>query len=200
MTMTSIVLVLFLIMDPIGNIQSFLSQLERYSPRKRALVTLREMGFALLLMLFFNFAGELIFNVLDISEVTVRLSSGVILFLVAFEILFPTINNFRQNLPQEEPFFIPLAMPLIAGPSLLATIMLYAHIEESLSVMVIALFIAWLLALLVLLFAGPIHRCIGSNGLFACERLVGMILILLAIQRFMEGVLMFLQSKPSVGA
>jgi len=184
-------------MDPIGNIQSFISQLSRYDQRQRMWVLLREMLFALGLMLLFNFAGELFFNVLDISEITVRLSSGVILFLVAFEILFPTMNNFRQNLPKEEPYFIPLAVPLIAGPSLLATIMLYAHIEESFVVMVVAILIAWVFALLVLMFAHPIHRLIGNNGLMACERLIGMILILLAIQRFMEGVLMFIRSTST---
>lgn len=197
MTLTSIVLVLFLIMDPIGNIQSFFSQLERYDQRKRIWIVFREMLFALMVMLIFNFAGEVIFDILDISEITVRLSSGVILFLVAFEILFPTANNFRLNLPKEEPFFIPLAMPLIAGPSLLATIMLYAHIEESFFTMVIAILIAWALALLVLLFAKQIHRVMGNNGLAACERLIGMVLILLAIQRFMEGVLMFIESPPT---
>lgn len=196
MTFISIVLVLFLIMDPIGNIQSFLAQLNGYDRQQRVKIIIREMCFALAVMLVFNFAGEIIFNVLDISEITVRLSSGVILFLFAFEILFPTVNNFRQNLPKEEPYFIPLAVPLIAGPSLLATIMLYAHIEESLLVMVFAILLAWALALLILLFAEPIHRLIGNNGLVACERLIGMILILLAIQRFMEGVLMFIHSIP----
>lgn len=192
MTLITIALVLFLIMDPFGNISSFTSQLERYQKKKRLFVIFREMGFVLILMIFFNFMGEILFDVLDVSEVTVRLSSGVILFLMAIQILFPTVNTLRRNLPNEDPFLTPLAVPLIAGPSLLATIMLYATLEPSQPLMLMGIAIAWSMALIVLLFADPISRLIGKNGLTATERLMGMILVLISIQRFMEGVKLFI--------
>lgn len=194
MTLTSIALVLFLIMDPFGNITSFLSQLKRYDRKRRVIVTFREMGFVLLLMILFNYIGEVLFYVLALSEVTVRLASGLILFLTALEILFPSFNTMRQNLPDEEPFLIPLAVPLTAGPALLATIMLYAHLEQSQPLMLMGIFIAWLVALVVLVFAEHISQLIGKSGLGATEKLMGMILVLIAIQRFMEGVKLFVEN------
>ncbi len=192
MTTFSIALVLYLIMDPIGNIGSFLSQLSRYPQKKQLWVIVREMFFALIAIFIFSAIGENLFVILDLSETTVRLSSGLILFLVALQILFPTTNSMRENLPKEEPYVIPLAIPLTAGPSLLATVMLYAHLEESNQIMFAGILIAWIAALITLLLGSKLQRLIGDNGLAASERLMGMILVLLAIQRFMEGVMLFM--------
>lgn len=200
MTTFSIALVLYLIMDPIGNISSFLSQMSAYSEKKRLWVTFREMLFALIAILIFAFIGENLFQILDLSETTVRLSSGLILFLVAFQILFPTTNSLRENLPEEEPYVIPLAIPLTAGPSLLATVMLYSHLEESNQMMLSGILIAWIAALITLLLGGKLQKLIGDNGLVASERLMGMILVLLAIQRFMEGIKLFMSTSSSLAS
>jgi len=194
MSFYSIVLVLFLIMDPLGNISSFLSQLQGYDGAKKRLVVLREMGFALGAMLLFFCIGEFLFQFLDVSEITVMLSSGIILFLVAIQILFPTVSSLRENLPKEKPFVIPLAIPLTAGPSLLATIMLYAHTEPSV-MMLQAILFAWALATAILLLAPEIFRFVGKNGLLAAEKLMGMVLIMLGIQRIMEGIHLFIQNS-----
>lgn len=191
MTLFSVALVLFLIMDPVGNIISYLGLVEGLSPKRRLWVVLREMLIALAFMILFNYIGEYIFDLLSLSETTVRLSSGVILFIVAIKILFPAQDSIRANLPKGEPFIIPLAIPLIAGPSLLATIMLYAHLEPSQPLMLGAIILAWLAASAVLLLANPLQRILGKNGLMACERLMGMVLVLIAVQRFLEGILLF---------
>lgn len=192
MSLLSVTLVLFLIMDPVGNISSYLSLVKEISPSRQRIVLIREMGIALIAMLAFNFLGEFIFYFLEVSETTVRLASGVILFLIAIKILFPSTNGLRSNLPKGEPFIVPLAIPLIAGPSLLATIMLYAHLEPSQPIMLEAILIAWLCAFIVLLFAPFLHRMLGNNGLIACEKLMGMVLVIMAIQRFMEGIQLFI--------
>lgn len=194
MELITIVLALFLIMDPIGNISSFLSLLKGETPMRQRMIIVREMLFALAVMVLFNTIGEHLFNILSISEVTVRLASGIILFLIAIQILFPSVNSLRANLPQEKPFIIPLAIPLIVGPSLMATIMLFAHIEPSQLLMLEGIGIAWLMALAVLLMGPMLQRIMGDNGLIACERLMGMILILLAIQRFLEGIQLFVKT------
>ena len=181
-------------MDPVGNISSYLSLVKGIKRPKEIKILGREMLIALALMLVFNFIGEGIFNVLQISEITVKLSSGLILFLVALQILFPTLNSIRQNLPKGEPYLIPLATPLIAGPSLLATIMLFARAEDSMVVMLEAIFAAWFIAFLVLLSAHFLYRILGNNGLIACEKLMGMILVLLSIQRFLDGIKQFLET------
>jgi multiple antibiotic resistance protein len=117
--------------------------------------------------------------------------------LIAIKILFTAADSPRANLPKGEPFIFPLAIPLIAGPALMATIMLYAHLEQLQSVMLAAIFIAWLLSFLIFLSAGPIKRILGNNGLMACERLIGMVLVLVGVQRFMEGLLLFWATQPN---
>lgn len=188
MTIFSISLVLFLIMDPIGNISSFLKMVEGIDPKKQRLILLREMMIALLVMVIFNYIGEGIYDLLQISDPAVRLSSGVILFLIAVQILFPNLTGIRENLPKEEPFIIPFAIPLIAGPSVLATIMLYAHMEQSQPVMLFSILCAWIAALIVMYISRPLYKVMGENGLMACEKLMGMVLVLIAIQRFLDGV------------
>ena len=187
----SLAFILFLIMDPVGNINSFLTLVKDLPPRQQRQVVVREMLIALFVMLLFNFIGELLFDLLQISEKTVRIASGVILFLVALKILFSAKDSPRANLPKGNPFIIPLAIPLICGPSLLATIMLFAHIIPTFPVMVTAIFAAWLAASLVLYFAPELQKILRNNGLIALERLMGMVLILLAIQRFLEGLQQF---------
>jgi multiple antibiotic resistance protein len=188
MTLT---ITLFLIMDSLGNISSYLTLMKDLAPARKRYVLFREMFIALGVMLFFNFLGEYIFQFLEISETSVRLATGVILFLTAIKILFPSTNSLRSNLPHGEPFITPLAIPLVAGPSLLATIMLYAHMETSISAMLAAIFIAWIGTVIVFLFASTLLRYLGKNGLMACERLTGMILVMIAIQRFAEGIQLF---------
>ncbi|CCB86769.1 MULTISPECIES: MarC family protein [Parachlamydia] len=196
LSLFSITLVLFLIMDPLGNIGSFREMLKRIDPKKQKIIIMREMLIALFTMLVFNFLGEVIFEYLQVTETTVQISSGIILFLAALKILFPSKDSPRSNLPQEEPFIIPLAIPLVAGPSLLATIMLYAHMETSVPLMLGSIFIAWGLASIILLFSNRLYTVLGNNGLVAFEKLMGMVLILLAIQRFLEGVENFVKTLP----
>jgi multiple antibiotic resistance protein len=194
MALLNLVIILFLIMDPLGNISSFLHMLEGIPVKKRRMIILREMLIALAAMVLFNFIGELIFDVLKVSHTTLKLASGVILFLVGVKILFPNQDSVRANLPSGEPFITPLAIPLIAGPSLLATIMLFAHLEPSHWVVLAAILIAWALAVIVLLSGTFLKRILTVNGLMACERLMGMVLILLAIQRFLEGIKEFIKT------
>lgn len=186
-------LVLFLIMDPIGNISSFLSLLVDIPKEKRRKIIIREMLIALAVIVTFNFLGEFIFWVLEISETTLNLTSGAILFLVAIKILFPTVDSLRANLPPGEPFISPLAVPLIAGPSLLATVMLFAHLEPSVWVMLGAILISWLAAVAILLMGARLQKLLSNNGLIALERLMGMVLVMLAIQRFAEGLQQFVK-------
>src|SRR5262249_32789376 len=119
MTMTTLCLTLFLIMDPFGNISSFIDQLKTLSRSAFRQVVFREMVFALAAMFIFAFIGDALLNFLQLSLTTVYITSGLILFLIAFQILFPTSKSLRRSLPQTTPYVIPLAIPLISGPSLL---------------------------------------------------------------------------------
>ncbi len=188
MTLFSIAIILFLIMDPFGNISSFLNLMQDIPPKRRRFIVIREMLIALGAMVIFNYLGDILSHLLEISKTSLQLTSGVILFLVAIKILFPSPDSLRANLPRGEPFITPLAIPLVAGPSLLATIMLISQIEPSSLVMLGAILLAWAAAVAIILCGGTLQRVLTTNGLNACERLMGMILIMVAIQRFLEGI------------
>lgn len=194
----TIALILLLIMDPIGNINSFLKLVEGLDRKRQRLVVLREMFIALFVMLIFNYLGEFIFDFLSLSEPTVRLSSGIILFFIAIKILFTAPDSVRANLPGGEPFVFPIAVPLIAGPALLATIMLFAHLETHQSIMLSAILMAWFFSITILYFARPIKKVLKNNGLMAFERLIGMILVLMAVQRLLDGFLSFWETYKAL--
>lgn len=195
MTLFTLSLMFFLIMDPFGNVSSYLKLVEKLPRKRQFLILGREMLIALGFMLLFNFIGEYLFDVLHISETAIRLASGLILFLAALKILFPSIDSPRANLPEGEPFIIPLAVPLIAGPALLATIMLYTTLEPSQPLVLSAIFLSWIAASIVMFSSSVLYRILGTNGLIACEKLMGMVLILLAIERFSTGVQLFITGK-----
>ncbi len=198
MCLLSAAMIFLLIMDPLGNLNSYLSLVKELDPKRQKLIIFREMIIALLAMLFFNYLGEHIFYIFELSETTVRLTVGVILFLIAIKILFTAPDSPRANLPKGEPVIFPLAIPLIAGPALLATIMLYAHLEPVQSITIFAILIAWAISAVILYFAQPIKRVLKQNGLMAIERLIGMILVLIAVQAFMEGILSFWINRGTV--
>lgn len=187
----TLILTLFFIMDPLGNVSAYLSLVKGLEPSRQRYIVFREMGLALVAMVFFNFLGEFILSQLSVTEVTARIASGVLLFLIAVKILFFPASSVRANLPPGEPFLIPLAIPLIAGPALLATIMLYALTEPSIWTMLSAIVIAWAASVTVLLKAETLKKLLGTNGLAAAERLTAMILVLLSLQRILEGVKQF---------
>lgn len=190
MQVITLSLILFLIMDPIGHIKAFIKTLEGIAPKRQQAIVRREMAIALGFMVFFNFVGEGIFNLLQISDVTVYMASGIILFLVAIKILFPSNDREEMQVPPGEPFIVPLAIPRIAGPALIATIMLCAHSEPNLWTSLFAILLAWVVSSLILLNAKSILKIVGSGGLTACEKLMGMVLVLLSVQRFLQGVLL----------
>lgn len=197
MSLLSVALALFLIMDPVGNIPSYLKMVNQIPLKRHLWIVLREMLIALAVMIVFLFIGNHLTEILNLSETTVRLSSGIVLFLIALKILFPASNSIRSNLPDGEPFIFPLAIPLIAGPSVLASIMLFSSLESCDGIMLASILIAWAAAMVILFFAHSIKRVLGYNGLMACERLMGMVLVLIAIQRFLEGIIVFWASKPT---
>jgi multiple antibiotic resistance protein len=181
-------------MDPLGKIIAFLKELERVPPERQRRVVLREMLIALALIFLFNFIGEIIFSLLGLSEIAVNLSAGLILFLTALRILFPHMRHETEpRMEGQEPFLIPLAVPMVASPALLATVMLFAHIETELGTMTFAILLSWTAALVVLLSARKLYDWLGRSGLLGIERLMGMVLVMLSVQRFMEGVKLFLE-------
>ena len=179
---------LFLVMDPLGNIPIFLSTLSAVEPKRRAWVILREALIAFVILVLFLFAGKPILNGLHITQAALGIAGGIILFLIAIKMIFPSEENEKPRVLNTEPFVVPLAIPLIAGPSALAVVLLLAtdHPNERGQVL-IALVLASIASTFVLLFSNQLRRILGQKGLIAMERLMGMILTILAVQMLLSG-------------
>jgi small neutral amino acid transporter SnatA (MarC family) len=171
-----------------------MSVLKHLDPRRRRLVMLRELLIALLVMLIFLFAGEKILAFLNLRTETVSISGGIILFLIAIKMIFPSKEGNASGVSVgEEPFLVPLAIPMVAGPSILATLMLLSHQHPNqISLLVLALFIAWGLSATLLLMSDLFLRLLGSKGVSALEKLMGLILVMLSTQMFLDGIRAYL--------
>lgn len=180
-------------MDPFGNIPIFLSILEPYSAARRLRIIAREMLVALAVLLLFLFAGQYILDALGISEPSLTAAGGVILFLIALRMIFPRAGGVMEHGEGDgEPLVVPLAIPLIAGPSALASVMFIMSSDPSRAgVWAGAVFLAWLLTGGVLMLAVRFSRWLGRRGLTALQRLMGMILTAIAINMMMTGIRAF---------
>jgi multiple antibiotic resistance protein len=186
---------LFFVMDPLGNIPVFNSVLSRFEPQRRAQITARELVIALVIMLVLLFAGTAILDFLGLSQPSLNIAGGVLLFLIALRMIFPGRSADRATQPEDEPFIVPLAMPMVAGPSTIAVLLLLSSTEpERIWEWCTALVIAWTAATLLLTASPFMMRVLGDRGLRAMERLMGMLLVLLATQMLLNGVREFVES------
>jgi MarC family membrane protein len=193
MSLLSAALLLFLVTDPVGNAPIFASLLSHLPAARRRRVIARELLFALGVMVFFLFVGEKLLDLLQISEPALSISGGIILFLIALRMIFLDPSEIFGRSPEGEPYFVPLAVPLIAGPSALATILLLqARDPASWPKWLGAVLLAWLVGAVVLLAADPVTTCLGRRGATAVQRLMGMLLTTVSVQMFLSGLRKFL--------
>lgn len=177
---------LFFVMDPLGNIPIFESLLSRVEPKRRRRIVARELLIALAILMAFLLVGNSVMSFLGLSQPALRLSGGVILFVIALRMIFPR-PSVDEDL-DEEPFIVPLAMPMVAGPSAIAILLLLqAREPHRLGEWMVALFAAWLAATLILTTSSLMLRWLGTKGVRALERLMGMLLIMLATQMMLDG-------------
>ena len=188
---------LFLVMDPLGNMAIFNAVLDKFDRRQRANIVARELCFALIILLAFLFAGNVILNFLGLSQPSLSIAGGILLFIIALRMIFPNPNVDAAD-PEEDPFIVPLAVPLVAGPSTIAILLLLSSTEpERILEWSLALLMAWG-GTTVLLVASPfLLRVLGDRGSQALKRLMGMILVIIATQMLLNGVADFLTSLPN---
>ena len=192
MDLFSVAVTLFLIMDPFGNIPIFLSVLDAVPAERRRRVLVRELVLALVIIVIFIFGGKYVMSVLGLRQESVSIAGAIILFLIAVRMVFPTKDTKTQADPDSEPLLVPLAVPLIAGPSVLAFLLLFASAPEGAHVMLLAAAgLAWVGTFLVLFFSTYLAKFLGRRGLIAVERLMGMVLVALAVQLFLDGLTRF---------
>jgi multiple antibiotic resistance protein len=187
-TLASAALLLFFVMDPLGNVPLFLAALAPVDPRRRLWIVGRELLVAYALLVAFLFAGRPLLGMLAISEPALTIAGGIVLFLIALKMVFPAHHGTLGEHIDGEPFIVPLAVPYIAGPSALATVLLMTSREpERHGEWFVALTLAWAASAAILLTGAKIAEFLGDKGLMAVERLMGMVLVASAVQMFLDG-------------
>lgn len=196
MTIYTAALTLILVMDPIGNIPFFIAALKGIEPKRQKIIILRESLIAFLILTLFLFFGGNILHGLNITGPALYIAGGIILFLITIRMIFPSSDEKKLKDHQAgEPFMVPLAVPLTAGPSALATVLLFATQEPSkIQWWFLAVCIASIVFVITMLLSRSLMGLLGQKGLIAIERLMGMILTTVAVQMFLEGLRLYFQS------
>ena len=199
MTIASAALLLFLILDPLGNIPVFLSLLRGMPAHRQRFVLVREMLIALGVLMAFLWGGRYALELMHLRQESVSIAGGIVLFLIGIRMIFPPPEGLMGELPDGEPFIVPMAIPLVAGPSGMAAVMLMGSNEPGrLGEWSLALLVAWVATAAILFSATYLYKWLGSRVLTAVERLMGMLLVALSVQMFLDGLGAYL--GPATGS
>jgi multiple antibiotic resistance protein len=192
----SAAVLLFLIMDPLGNIPLFLSLLRPLTPERRRIVLARELIIALAILLVVLFAGHWVLAGLHLRQESISIAGGIVLFLIGVKMIFPPAEGMFGEIPDGEPLIVPMAVPLIAGPSTMAALLLLANQNPERTIdWSIALIAAWLVTAAILFSATWLYRFLGIRALTALERLMGMLLVALSVQMVLDGIAFYLRGS-----
>ena len=192
---------LLLVTDPFGNVPLFISTLAHVKPERRSRVVVRECLIAFFLLLMFMFGGRYFLEALQLSSTSLRIGGGVILFLIALKIVFPSAEGIFGPAPEQggEPLIVPLAIPALAGPSALVTVLLFSTSHRmSMWLYVIALMMVASVWLMVLLSAERLLKVLGPAVITAFERLMGLILTALAVEMLLAGITTYIHGLNGV--
>ncbi|MES9824463.1 MAG: MarC family protein [Candidatus Thiodiazotropha endolucinida] len=185
----SVAVTLFLIMDPLGNVPVFNAVLSNLDRSRRIKVVARELIIAFFVLLGTLFVGDVLLTFLGLTQPSLNIAGGVLLFIISLRMIFPSRPDHGDEALDEEPFIVPLAVPLIAGPSTIAVLLLLSSSQPGrILEWVVALLLAWLGTTILLLGSSKLLDIIGTRGSLALERLMGMILVILATQMLLDGI------------
>ena len=199
MTIASAALLLFLILDPLGNIPVFLGLLKPLPAHRRRIVLARELFIALVVLMVFLWGGKYALDLMHLRQESVSIAGGIVLFLIGLRMIFPPPEGLMGELPEGEPFIVPMAIPLIAGPSGMAAVMLMGSQEpDRMGAWSLALMIAWIATAAILFSSTYLYKWLGSRVLTAIERLMGMVIVAISVQMFLDGLTAYLR-LPAAG-
>lgn len=186
---------LFLIMDPLGNVPVFNAVLSNFDRRRRMVIVARELLIALGILFACLFAGNALLGFLGITQSSLSIAGGVLLFIISLRMIFPNAVPVEDEAGSEDPFVVPLAVPLVAGPSTIAILLLLSSNQpDRLAEWSIALFSAWLGTTVLLVSSPFLLDVLGARSTRALERFMGMILVILATQMLLNGIRKFVES------
>lgn len=195
MTIASTALLLFFILDPLGNIPVLLSLFRTVPVQRQRKVLLRELLIALVVLMLFLWGGQYALELMHLRQESVSIAGGIVLFLIGLRMIFPTPEGVMGDLPGGEPFIVPLAIPMIAGPSGMAAVMLLGSQQpERMADWMLALILAWSATAVILFCATWLKKLLGTRALTALERLMGMVIVALSVQMFLDGVAAYLRA------
>ena len=193
MTIASAALLLFLILDPLGNIPVFLSLLRGMPAHRQRFVLVREMLIALGVLMAFLWGGRYALELMHLRQESVSIAGGIVLFLIGLRMIFPSPEGIMGELPGGEPFIVPMAIPLVAGPSGMAAVMLMGSQEPGrMGAWSLALLVAWAATAAILFSATYLYKWLGARVLSAIERLMGMVIVAISVQMFLDGLSAYL--------
>jgi MarC family membrane protein len=196
MTTISAAFLLFLILDPLGNIPIVLSLLKPLAPARRRIVLLRELLIALAVLMAFLWGGIHVLHAMHLRQESVSIAGGIVLFLIGIKMIFPGPGGMFGE-TEAEPFIVPMAIPMIAGPSAMASVMLLGSQEpDRMGDWSLALALAWGGTAVILFSATYLYKALGQAFLVAIERLMGMLLVAISVQMLMDGVASWLKATP----
>lgn len=199
MSIASAALLLFLILDPLGNIPVFLGLLRRLPPARQRVVLGRELLIALGVLMLFLWCGKYALDLMHLRQESVSIAGGIVLFLIGIRMIFPPPEGLMGEIPDGEPFIVPMAIPLVAGPSgMAAGILMGSNEPARLADWSLALLIAWAGTAAILFSATYLYRWLGQRVLTAVERLMGMLLVAISVQMLMDGIATYLKVQPVV--
>ncbi len=198
MTIASAALLLFLILDPLGNIPVFLGLLRALPPQRQRIVLAREMLIALVVLMLFLWGGRYALELMHLRQESVSIAGGIVLFLIGLRMIFPPPEGLMGELPDGEPFIVPMAIPLIAGPSGMAAVMLMGSQEpDRMGAWSMALMIAWVATAAILFSSTYLYKWLGLRVLIAIERLMGMVIVAISVQMLLDGLTTYMRVAPA---
>ena len=195
-TFASATILLLLITDPLGNIPIFVNSLRAVPAERRARVILREVLIAFGLLLSFMFIGQSFLKAMSLSDVSLQIGGALVLFLIALRMVFPPATQ-ESPVPEVEPLIVPLAIPALAGPSAMATVLLLvSQAPERRLEWVAALTVTMVVCAVVLLMADRLQQVVGERVVSAFERLMGLILVSISVEMLIRGLKSLALSWP----
>ncbi len=192
----SLALILFLIIDPIGSIPAISALIKDFDFQTQRRILFRETWISFVIAIFFQYLGETFLSIMGIENYAIRITGGVLVFMVALQMIFPPESDTAEgstSKSKKEPFIFPIASPLLSGPGLLAIIMVESRTQDPFT-LTLALIVAWIGVFAVLAVAPYLQKILKRNGLIALEQVMGMVLGMLAVEMIVKGVSNFIEN------
>ena len=189
MTVLAAIFLLIIIMDPIGNVPVFLSILKNIPLERRKKIIIRELIIAFTILLFFMFIGRYLLQLLQIEQSSLGIAGGIILFIIAIRMIFPGTKPMFTHNEEAEPLVVPLAIPMLAGPSAIAAVILLMAQEPGRWIeWIFVVFVASLISGIILISSEALGSKLGNRALIAIERLMGIFLIMVSVDFILDGI------------